>query len=39
VSPVKAKHFVDAELPPSKRAVIPQALRTAYAAVDQLYQL
>jgi hypothetical protein len=38
VSPIKAKHFVDAELPPAQRALIPQALRTAYAAVDQLYQ-
>jgi hypothetical protein len=38
VSLIKAKHFVDAELPPAHRAVIPAALRTAYGAVEQLYQ-
>jgi hypothetical protein len=35
---IKAKHFVDAELPPAQRALIPPALRRAYGAVEQLYQ-
>lgn len=38
MSPIKAKHFVDAELPPKHRAIIPPALHAAYAAVEQLYQ-
>ncbi len=38
MSPIIAKRFVDAELPPSQRVVIAPALRSAYAAVDQLYQ-
>lgn len=37
MSPIKAKHFVDAEFPPAQRAVIPAALRNAYEAVEQLY--
>jgi hypothetical protein len=35
---IKAKHFVDAELPPMQRALITPALRRAYGAVEQLYQ-
>ena len=38
MSLIKAKHFVDAELPPAQRALIPPALRRAYGAVEQLYQ-
>jgi hypothetical protein len=38
LSPIIAKRFVDAELPPAQRAVIAPALRAAYAAVDNLYE-
>jgi hypothetical protein len=38
VAMVNAGHFIDGEFPARFRALIPAALKAAYAAVDDLYK-